>query len=201
VEATASSLTSVLTHLLSCSLLCDRPPELPFSAHSASSSLGGRPNAPPPNVSNASAAALQVENKAARLTAKARRRHFHGSTSLARSNFELTVPFLVDTRTGKPMRRSNRRKLADQLFRRLWPRVSLELLTLLHRLLTVQEVARTGRIQLLRPGVSSRVLRSPPKKRFPVLYNGRRVPSIGQAQMVQGREGATLLVAFVLAWP
>src|ERR1700732_2278426 len=60
-EATASSLASVLTHLHSCSLLCDRPPELPFSAHSASSSPGGRPNAPPTNVSNASAAALQRE--------------------------------------------------------------------------------------------------------------------------------------------
>jgi hypothetical protein len=34
VEAIASSLTSVLTHLLYCSLLCDRPPSFHFQAHS-----------------------------------------------------------------------------------------------------------------------------------------------------------------------
>src|SRR5712692_1299546 len=75
-----------------------------------------------PTSSNASAAALQSRTRSPAeqpRTAKARRRHFNGSTSLARSNFELTVPFLVDTRTGKPTGRYNRRKLADQVFRRL----------------------------------------------------------------------------------
>ncbi len=75
-----------------------------------------------PTSSNASAAALQSRTRSPAeqpRTAKARRRHFNGSTSLARSNFELTVPFLVGTRTGKPTGRYNRRKLADQVFRRL----------------------------------------------------------------------------------
>jgi hypothetical protein len=44
-------------------------------------------------------------------TAMARRRYFHGSTSLARSKFELTVPFFVDTQRRELTGRYNRRKL------------------------------------------------------------------------------------------
>ena len=58
-----------------------------------------------------------------------------------RSNFELTYRYTDGRADGG----YNHRKLADRVFRRIWQRVSL---TLLHGLLTVQEVAPTVRIQL-----------------------------------------------------